>query len=135
MASELERYGTGSGIPLGLGVGATAALVANIQAEFAVVAAFGAMRGLVVGGFAGRFAETDGRRDNWPYRLLGFTLLVSLLVGGSLGALTAWMVDGAIPGGVLGGSAAGGAFSSLMWATLVVTGRKEGTAETPLSGD
>jgi hypothetical protein len=135
MVSELERYGTGSGIPLGLGVGATAALVANIQVEFAVVAAFGAMGGLVVGGFAGRFAEADGSGGDWAYRLLGFTLFVSLLVGGSLGALTAWMVDGSVASGALGGSAAGGAFCILMWATLVATVRRGRTAETPLSSD
>jgi len=129
MATDLENYGTGSGIALGVGVGGTAAVVAGIQGEFAVVAAFGAIGGLIVGGFAGRFAETALGRENWASRVLAYTLLVSLLVGGLLGALTGWMVDASIPLGFLGGSAAGGALSLLMGGVLVSTGRKRRPAE------
>jgi hypothetical protein len=123
MDATLERYGTGSGIPLGVGVGSVAALLAGLGSDIAVVAAFGASGGLVVGGFAGRYAEEHLGEENWAYRVAAFTLLVSLLVGGLLGALTAWMVVEPLWVGFLAGSAAGGAFSLLVSSTLVSKGR------------
>lgn len=125
MTSTLEQYGTGSGIPFGAGIGATAATVAGVGEQLAVVAGFGVIGGLVVGGFAGRFAAENLDRANWERRVVAFTLLVSLLVGGLLGALTGWMVDGPVLRGFLVGAGAGGVFSLLMSSTLVATGRKE----------
>jgi hypothetical protein len=117
MTTSLEQYGTGIGIPLGAGVGATAALLAGLGAGF------GVLGGLVVGGFAGRYAETTLGRENWADRVVAVTLLVSLLAGGLLGVLTAWMVEGSMTVGFLDGSAAGGAFSLLTSATLITAGR------------
>lgn len=129
MATKLEEYGTGGGIPLGAGVGATAALLAGLQSEFAVVTGFGVLGGLVVGGFAGRFAEQNLDRVNWTHRVVAYTLLASLLVGGLLGALTAWMVDGSVIVGTTGGSAAGGAFGLLVSAALLSAGRERRLGE------
>lgn len=125
MTSSLEQYGTGSGIPFGAGIGATAATLSGVGEQLAVVAGFGVMGGLVVGGFAGRFTAENIDRPNWERRVVAFTLLVSLLVGGLLGALTGWMVDGPILRGFLVGAGAGGVFSLLLSGTLVATGRKD----------
>ncbi len=83
------------------------------------------MGGLVVGGFAGRFTAEHLDRPNWERRVVAFTLLVSLFVGGLLGALTGWMVDGPILPGFLVGAGTGGVFSFLLSGTLVATARKE----------
>lgn len=131
MTSELERYGAGSGIPLGLGVTATAATLAGVQSEFALVAAFGASGGLVVGGFAGRFADSHLPRENGVYRVVTFTLFVSLLVGGALGVLTAWTVTATLLDGVLSGAATGGVFSLLLAGVLVTKGRQSGQTVSP----
>lgn len=125
MTSTLEQYGTGSGIPFGVGIGASAAVLSGVSEQLAVVAGFGMVGGLVVGGFAGRFTAENLDRTNWELRVVAFTLLVSLLVGGLLGALTGWMVDGPILRGVLVGAGSGGIFSLLMSSTLVASGRKE----------
>jgi quinol-cytochrome oxidoreductase complex cytochrome b subunit len=135
MASELETYGTGIGIPYGFGAGAAAALFAGLQAEFAVVAMFGAMGGLVVGGFTGRYAEQTPPAERWEYRVVAFTLIVSLLGGGLLGALTAWMVDTSLTIGFMGGAAAGGAFSLLMGTTLILISRRSEYQEASMTGD
>lgn len=133
MASSLERYGTGSGIPLGVGIGATAASLAGLQSEFAVVVAFGAMGGVVVGGFAGRFAEESRDDERWKFRVMAFTHLVSLLAGGTLGGLTAWMVGGALGAGVVSGTATGGAFGLLLGSVLVAAGRRPRPDGTPIT--
>jgi cytochrome bd-type quinol oxidase subunit 2 len=125
MATTLEQYGTGGGLAIGAGIGATAASLAGITSEFAVIVGFGIMGGLVVGGFAGRFTDENSDRDNWQYRVVAYTLFVSLLVGSLLGVLTAWMVDASLINGVFGGGATGGAFSLLMSWILVSAGRKE----------
>ncbi|WP_336000235.1 hypothetical protein [Halorientalis halophila] len=125
MTSTLEQYGTGSGIPFGAGIGATAATLSGVGEQFAVVTGFGVMGGLVVGGFAGRFTAEHLDRPNWERRVVAFTLLVSLFVGGLLGALTGWMVDGPILPGFLVGAGTGGVFSFLLSGTLVATARKE----------
>lgn len=122
MATTLAQYGTGSGIAIGAGIGATAASLAGLSSELAVITGFGVAGGLVVGGFAGRFTDANRDRNNWKYRVVAFTLFVSLLVGSLLGMLTAWMVDGALVDGILGGGATGGAFSLLMSGILVSAG-------------
>jgi hypothetical protein len=135
MDDSFEQYGTGSGLVLGAGVGATAALVAGLQSEMAVLAGFGASGGLVVGSAAGRFLGSHRQRENWIARVVAFTLLVSLLVGGLLGALTGWMVDGSLADGVFGGSTAGGAFSLLLSGVLVAAGRDRTAAGSSTAGD
>lgn len=96
-----------------------AASLAGISSEFAVITGFGIMGGLVVGGFAGRFTDANIDRDNWRRRVMAYTLFVSLLAGSLLGLLTAWMGDGSLINGVLGGAATGGAFSLLMSGMLI----------------
>jgi hypothetical protein len=78
MVTALEQYGTGGGIPIGAGIGGTAAMITGLQFEFAVVAGFGAADGLVIGGFAGRFTDANLNQENWQYRVVGFTLFVSI---------------------------------------------------------
>lgn len=129
MASHLESYGTGSGIPLGVGVGAVAATLAGVQSEFAVVTGFGVLGGIVAGGLAGRYTGASLGHENWAYRVVAYTLFVSLLVGGLLGALSAWMVDASMPAGFLAGGAAGGAFGLLLSGVLVAAGRKHQAVE------
>lgn len=123
MNETFERYASGIGLPIGAGIGGTAALVADISAEFAIVTAFGGVGGLVVGGFAGRYAATSRGERNWALRLLAVTLLVGLAAGASLGVLTAWMVDGSLAAGVVAGSTAGGLFSHLLGGILVLAER------------
>lgn len=125
MTSSFEQYGTGSGLAFGVGIGATAAVLSGVDSHLAVVAGFGMIGGLVVGGSAGRFADANLERTNWERRVVAFTLLVSLLAGGLLGALTGWMIDGPILRGFLIGAGAGGVFSLLLSSTLVAIGRKE----------
>ncbi|MFC7028396.1 hypothetical protein ACFQJ5_13865 [Halomicroarcula sp. GCM10025324] len=125
METTLEQYGTGGGIAIGAGIGATAASLAGLTSEFAVIIGFGIMGGLVVGGFAGRFTDVNRDHDNWQYRVVAYTLFVSLLTGSLLGLLTAWMVDASLVNGTFGGSATGGAFSLLMSWILISAGRKE----------
>jgi cytochrome bd-type quinol oxidase subunit 2 len=125
MATTLEQYGTGSGIAIGAGTGATAASLAGISSEFAVTLGFGIAGGLVVGGFAGRFTEANRNHDNWRSRVAAYTLLVSLLVGSLLGLLTAWTVDGSLLDGMLGGGATGAVFSFLLSGILISAGRNE----------
>lgn len=81
MVTTLEQYGTGGGISLGAGFGGTAAMVAGLQAEFAILTGFGVAGGLVVGGFAGRFTDTNPDQENWQYRVVAFTVFVSIGVG------------------------------------------------------
>jgi len=129
MVAPLEQYGTGGGIPIGAGIGGTAAMIAGLQSEFAVLAAFGAAGGLVVGGFAGRFTDGNLNYDNWQYRVLVYTLFVGVGVGAFLGILAAWMVDGSYPTGVVAGGVTGGVFGIFMSAILISAGRKERTSE------
>lgn len=125
MTDRLQRYGSGVGIPLGAGIGGTAALLAGVQSEFAVVVAFGVSGGLVVGGFAGSFLDSNQAREGWVLRLVAVTLLVSLLAGGLLGLLVGWMVDGSLSMGLVVGSAAGGVFSLLLSGVLVAASRQD----------
>ncbi|MUV56560.1 hypothetical protein [Halogeometricum sp. CBA1124] len=122
--SPIQQYATGSGIALGAGVGATAATVSGVDSQLGIVVGLDVSGGLVVGGFAGRFAESNLQAENWELRLGAFTLLVSLLVGGLLGTLVGWMVDGSLLHGFLVGSGVGGLFSHLMSGTVIMTGRK-----------
>lgn len=133
VTSSLEQYGTGGGIPFGVGIGVAVAVLSGVDSQLAVVSGFGMIGGLVVGGFAGRYADANLDRNNWELRVMAFTLLVSLLVGGLLGALTGWMVDGPVLRGFLVGAGAGGVFSLMLSSTLVAIGRKEQTpdASTP----
>lgn len=85
MVTTVEQYGTGGGIPIGAGIGGTAAMITGLQSEFAVLAGFGVAGGLVIGGFVGRFADANLDQTNWQYRLVGFTLFVSVVVGALLG--------------------------------------------------
>lgn len=64
-------------------------------------------------------------RNNWWYRVVAFTLFVSLLVGSLLGMLTAWMVNAPLVDGMLGGGTTGGVFSLLMSGILISAGRKQ----------
>jgi hypothetical protein len=125
MVTTPEQYGTGAGIAIGAGLGGTAASLAGLSSEFAVITGFGVAGGLVAGGFAGRFTDVSRTHDNWRYRVVAFTLSVSLLVGSLLGMLTAWMVEAPLVDGLLGGGATGGAFSLLMSSILVSAGRKQ----------
>lgn len=125
MATTLEQYGTGGGIAIGAGIGGTAASLAGLTAEFAVITGFGVVGGLVAGGFAGRVTDTDRGRDNWWFRVVAYTLFASLLLGALLGMLTAWMVDASLINGLLGGGATGTAFSFLMSGILISVGRTE----------
>jgi hypothetical protein len=131
MVDTLQRFGAGVGIPLGAGIAATAALLSGVGAEYGVVVAFGVVGGLVVGGFAGQFAEGDPTHERWALRLVAFTLLVSLLAGSLLGLLTAWTVDGSLSAGVAVGSAAGGAFSLLLSGVLFAEARSDGEQTPP----
>ncbi|MFA9516873.1 hypothetical protein ACERIT_06605 [Halopenitus sp. H-Gu1] len=133
MVTTLEQYGTGGGIPIGAGIGGTAAMITGLQSEFAVLAGFGAAGGLVVGGFAGRFTDGNLNHDNWQYRVLAYTLFVSLTVGVFLGILTAWMVDGSYTIGAVAGSATGGVFGIFMSGILISASRKERTSESTAS--
>lgn len=131
MATTLAQYGTGSGLAIGAGVGATAASIAGITSEFAVIVGFGVVGGLVVGGFAGRFTEAKSDGPNWQYRVVAYTVFVSLLAGSLLGSLTAWMVDAAFVEGGLGGGATGCAFGLLMSGILISTERKARRSRSP----
>lgn len=133
MVTTLEQYGTGGGIPIGGGIGGTAALIAGLQSEFAVFFGFGVAGGLVVGGFAGRFTDENLSHTNWQYRVIEYTLLVSLAAGGLLGVLSAWMVDGPYTTGILAGGATGGIFGLFMSAILIAAGRKEHSPPSPAS--
>jgi hypothetical protein len=124
VSTSLERYGAGSGISFGVGIGATAAVLSGTGSELGVIAGFGAIGGLTVGGFAGRFTESTLSEANWELRVVAYTLFVSLLVGGLLGTLTGWMVDGPFVRGFAVGSGAGGAFSLLLSGVLVAAARK-----------
>ncbi|WP_255149075.1 hypothetical protein [Halorarius halobius] len=125
MTDGLRRYGAGAGIPLGAGIGATAAVVAGLSGELALVAGFGVVGGLLVGGLAGGYADENRGDDGWELRLLAVAVLFSLLVGGVLGALTAWTVDAAVPVGYAVGSAAGGLFGLLLSGVLLAAARSE----------
>lgn len=125
MATTLEQYGTGAGIAIGAGIGGTAASLAGLTAEFAMMTGFGVAGGLVVGGFAGRVTEATRDRGNWRYRVVAFTLFASLLVGSLFGLLAAWTVDASLVEGVLGGGVTGGAFGLLLSAVLVSAGRTQ----------
>ena len=125
MVTTVEQYGTGGGIPIGAGIGGTAAMITGLQSEFAVLAGFGAAGGLVIGGFAGRFADANLDQENWQYRVVGFTLFVSIAVGALLGGLSAWMVDGSLTTGLFAGGATGGVFSIFMIVILISAGRKQ----------
>lgn len=133
MTDELQRIGSGVGIPLGAGLGATAALLSGVSTEYGVVVAFGVVGGLVVGGFAGQFADENRTHEQWALRLVAFTLLVSLLAGSLLGLLTAWMVDGSLLVGLAVGNAAGGAFALLSSGILLAQARTDDQTE-PASG-
>jgi len=125
MVTTVEQYGTGGGIPIGAGIGGTAAMVTGLQSEFAVLAGFGVAGGLVVGGFAGRFTDANLNQENWQYRVVGFTLFVSIVVGAFLGGLSAWMVDRSLTTGLFSGGATGGVFSIFMIVILISAGRKQ----------
>jgi hypothetical protein len=124
MVTTLEQYGTGGGIPIGGGIGGTAALIAGLQSEFAVLFGFGVAGGLVVGGFGGRFTGENLSHTSWQYRVIAYMLLAGLAAGGLLGILVAWMVDGSYATGVLAGGATGGIFSLVMSGILIAAGRK-----------
>ena len=124
MTDKLQTYGPGAGIALGAGVGATAAVVSGVASELGVVTGFGVGGGLVVGAFAGRFADSSLARGDWALRVVAATLLVSLFVGGLLGALLSWTLAEPATGGVVTGSAAGGAFGLLLAGVLVAAGRE-----------
>lgn len=133
MVTTLEQYGTGGGIPIGAGISGIAAMITGLQSEFAVLAGFGAAGGLVIGGFAGRFADANLDQTNWQYRLVGFTLFVSIVVGALLGGLSAWMVDLSLTTGLFAGGATGGVFSIFMSVILISAGRKQSPSASPAS--
>ena len=133
MVTTVEQYGTGGGIPIGAGIGGTAAIITGLQSEFTVLAGFGAAGGLVIGGFAGRFTEANLNQTNWQYRVVGFTLFVSIAVGALLGGLSAWMVDGSLTTGLAAGGATGGMFSIFMSVILISAGRKQSPSASPAS--
>lgn len=125
MTDTLQQYGTGIGIPLGAAIGALTAILTGTSSELGLLAGFGVSGGLVVGGFAGWFADSNRSRENWGFRVTAFTLFVSLLVGGLIGALAAWSIDGPLTVGFLVGSGAGGAFSLFLSAILISTARRD----------
>ena len=133
MVTTVEQYGTGGGIPIGAGIGGTAAMITGLQSEFAVLAGFGAAGGLVIGGFAGRFTDANLNQENWQYRMVVFTLFVSIVVGAVLGGLSAWMVDRSLTTGLFAGGATGGVFSIFMSAILISAGRKQSASASPAS--
>lgn len=130
MDVDIARYGAGGGIALGAGIGGTAATFAGLHAEFALLAGFGVSGGLLVGALAGRFANSNLDRENWQYRVVAFTLALSLAVGAVFGALTAWIMSVSLVSGFLGGGATGGVFSLLLAGVLLAAIQQQRPADT-----
>lgn len=124
MDPTLTQYGTGAGIALGAGISATAAAVAGVESTLGLIIAFGVGGGLVVGCTAGQYGHESWRASRWGLRVLAVTLFVSLLVGGFLGGLSAWVLDRAVQSGIWAGGAVGGVFSLFVGTAIVLTGRK-----------
>jgi hypothetical protein len=82
MTTRLERYGTGSGIAFGAGVGGTAGALAGVGSDFGVVVAFGVIGGLVTGGFVGRFADGRREREDWATTTLTYAVGVGIVAVG-----------------------------------------------------
>lgn len=125
MVSRLQRTGTGSGIALGAGVAGTAALLSGVTDEFAVVAGFGVLAGIVVGNVAGRYAERRTDRDGTTGQVVAYTVALGLVAGAFIGIVTAWMVTGSIAWGLVVGSASGVVFGLLLsWVLVASAGRR-----------
>lgn len=114
MEYSIEQYATGSGLALGAGIGATVATLSGLDAALALIAGFGVAGGMVVGAVAGRYAEIQHRHDGWFVRVAGFTLAMSLIVGGLLGFLVAWSFDGSLATGLTVGGASGVVFGAIL---------------------
>ena len=112
----------GAGIPLGAGLGATAALLGD--AGVALGIAYGAAGGVLVGGFVSQAAEAVRSRDAWRRRLVGASLFVGLAVGALVGGVAAWSVGLAIVDGATAGANAGGVLGVLLAGIVVATGRE-----------
>ncbi|MFB6068505.1 MAG: hypothetical protein ABEJ90_01090 [Halobacterium sp.] len=125
MTQSLQQYGVGAGIPLGAGVAATAATVAGLGDQLAVVTGFGVAGGLLVGAFAGLYADSLPAGPDWARRLAAVTVLASAFGGVVLGALTAWTASVDLLAGAGAGGAAGGAFGVLLSGVLVAAGRRQ----------
>lgn len=130
MADTYQRYGAGVGLALGAGIGGTAATLSGLGGDLALLTGFGVAGGLVVGGAVGRYADENRERDDRRQRLVAVAVLFSLLVGGLLGALAAWMSGSALPEGYAVGSAAGGLFGLLLSGVLLAAARTDDTDET-----
>lgn len=120
---RLRTYGTGVGIPLGAGIGGTAALLAGYGPSFVIAAGFGVAGGLVVGAAAGGYADRALGREGWAMRVAAYALLGSVVVGALWGFAWAWSMGVAGSAGALGGGLAGVAFGVLLAWTLVALGR------------
>lgn len=59
MNLDLKQYGTSGGIAFGAGIGGTAATLAGLHAELALLAELGVSGGLLVDELTGRFADLN----------------------------------------------------------------------------
>jgi len=120
-SSDGERtLALGAGIPLGAGLGGTAALLGGV--DVAMGAAYGAAGGVLVGGFVSQAATAVRSRDSWRRRLLGASLFVGLAVGALVGGVAAWSVGIAVVDGATAGANAGGVLGLLLAGIVVATG-------------
>lgn len=132
MTTTLRNYGAGIGIPLGAGIGGTAAVVTGQSADLALLAGYGVSGGLLTGAFVGQFAENYGGASDWASRVFGVAVLVGLLVGTALGLLVAWSLDAVFTDGAAAGAVAGVSLGVLLGGVLLTTARR---SEKPSQGN
>lgn len=123
MSDSLMSYGTSLGMILGGGIAGTTAVLAGMGPDLPLAFGFGIGGGLGAGVLSGTFADQQRSRKDWVRRTVAFTLFVGVSVGGLLGAVSAWMVDGSLVMGLFAGEAAGGFFGLLLSLLFVLTGR------------
>jgi hypothetical protein len=125
MSSTLRNYGAGIGIPLGAGIGGTAAVVTGQSGELALLAGYGVAGGLLTGMFVGQFADNYSGASDWASRVFGVAVLVSLLVGTALGLLVAWSLDAAFANGAAIGAIAGVSLGILVGGIFLTSARTD----------
>lgn len=91
---SLATLGTGVGLVVGAGLGATAASL--FAQPLPALTGYGTGAGLVVGAAAGRLAEANLGREHQGIRLVGGAMVLGLIVGTPTGGLVAWVADATI---------------------------------------
>ncbi|MFB6103520.1 MAG: hypothetical protein ABEJ57_00350 [Halobacteriaceae archaeon] len=117
MRDRLQR-GAGIGLVIGVGIAATAAVLAGVDG-IATVAGFGAGAGLVVGALTGRYADTTEGETDQRTRVLAVAVGLGIVVGAVLGGLAAWTSERAVATFIVGGAAGGVVFGAMVGTALL----------------